>query len=180
MNYLLLDADVIIDLHEFGFWDGFVSQNEISVASTVIYAEALHYFDNSHNKIYIDLDSQLRDRRIKELSATPEDQKEIYDKFDEIYAPSFNPGERESITIISNAKDENLKFCTSDGPAIIILSMLQLEHRGISFENALKHSGIRTKNILQPKHLEKRFRKLVTEGKQNIISGKGFKKFKYF
>lgn len=176
MNYLLLDADIIIDLHELDLWDAFVSQNDVFIASTVIHTEALHYFDKNKTKIYIDLQAQLKAGKIKELSAIIDEQKKLFDKFEDFFQSTFDAGELESITIIDGGANENLKFCTSDGAAIVILSMLQLEHKGISVENALKHSGIKIKNILYPKHYEKRFKKLITEGKQNIISGKGFRK----
>ena len=176
MNCLLLDADVIIDLYRLGLWNGIVVQNNVSVASTVAHVEALHYYDESNTKTYIDLSSEIQNGKITELCATVEDQKAISDKFDPIAGPTVNPGELESIAIIHSGTDANIKFCTCDGPAIIALSMLQLDHRGISFETALRQAGIRTKNILIVKYSEKRFKKLITEGKHNLVSGIGFKK----
>lgn len=175
MNCLLLDANVIIDLHTLGFWNGFVTQNKVSIASTVFRVEALYYYDKSGNKTSIDIMAQVQNGSITELSADVKDQAGIIAKFNKQYDPELDAGELESIAIIVNSKDKDLKFCTCDGAAIRAVSMLQLDDRAVSLEAAIKQSGMKVKDV-EYEHSEKRFKKILTEGKLNLVGGRAIKK----
>lgn len=67
--------------------------------------------------------------------------------------------------------DEDVFFCTADGPAIRAAAMLDMSHRSISFETALRQSGL---SRWIPRQLsESFFRSQLEEGKQNRITGQG-------
>lgn len=46
MPIVLLDADIIIDLHKFGIWEHIVKRNEILIPSTVLRREVYYYEDD--------------------------------------------------------------------------------------------------------------------------------------
>lgn len=169
MSFLLLDANVIISLHEFGLWAGFVSQNKIAICSTVI-NEALHYYDPAtDSKINIDLSPQVSNGSIVELSANLQDQAKILSELQKYTnAPIIHAGELESLAILKRDVEKEILFCSCDGASIIALAMLKLGHKGISFEKALKKGGMSRKKLAL-KHTEEYFKKKITEGTLNLI-----------
>lgn len=171
MNSLLLDADVVIDIHGLGFWQQFVKKNKIYVASTVLKVEALFYFDTRHKKRPIKMEYELSKRKLLELDATPSEIKDLQNKFDLAFAPLMDPGELECLTILKRQKD--LKFCTFDKAAIKALALLDLAERGISLERALTECGLH-KN-LPDKYSDKRFQRYLKQGHQMRIMGQGLK-----
>jgi len=48
---VLLDADVIIDLHRFEIWEHIVTRNNILIPSTVLRQEAIYFIDEFGNKL---------------------------------------------------------------------------------------------------------------------------------
>lgn len=55
MNLLLLDADVIIDLHKLELWAKVTKTNKVYAASTIIRREAYYYITAAGQKQYFDL-----------------------------------------------------------------------------------------------------------------------------
>ena len=47
MYIVLLDADVIIDLHKFGIWNIITKRNEVLIPSTILRREVYYYEDDS-------------------------------------------------------------------------------------------------------------------------------------
>jgi hypothetical protein len=55
LRIVLLDADVIIDLHRFGLWKHIVKRNEIIIPSSVLRREVYYYRDEFGFKHRINL-----------------------------------------------------------------------------------------------------------------------------
>ena len=171
MDRLLLpDADVIIELHKLRYWKGVTSGYKIHIASTVL-KEVTHYVDDSGTKIPIDLSGDISSGKVTEDSATPQQIQALLhriprDKID------LDPGELESITIISCQPTDQLKICAIDKAAIKALSFLELRDRAISFEEVLVSCGIWKKGDRIPDHrlTKKRFEDWATEGKFILLS----------
>jgi hypothetical protein len=171
MDRLLLpDADVIIELHKLGYWKGVTSRYKIHIASTVL-KEVTYYEDDSGNKVPIDLSGDISSGRVKEDSASPQQiqallQRIPRDKID------LDPGELESIAIISSQSTDELKICVIDKAAIKALSFLDLRDRAVSFEEILVSCGIWKKGdkISDHRLSKRRFEDWATEGKFILLS----------
>ncbi|MFH0771075.1 MAG: hypothetical protein V1933_00425 [Candidatus Omnitrophota bacterium] len=161
---LLLDADVVIELHKLGYWKGITGRYKIHIASTVL-KEVTHYLDDSGKKTPIDLSGDINSGKVKEESASLQEiqillQRIPRDKID------LDAGELESVTIISSHSADELKICVIDKAAIKALSFLDLRDRAFSFEEVLINCGIWKKGdrISDPRFTKKRFESWAAEG----------------
>jgi len=63
---VLLDADVIIDLHRFGIWESILKKSKILIPSIILRREVFYFIDGTsikHFKKYLDEGSILRIQR---------------------------------------------------------------------------------------------------------------------
>lgn len=173
MLLLLLDADVIIDLHRLGIWKHIIKNHKVHIPSIVLHKEVYYYEDDSGTRHYIDLQKELG-VTINELSCSAEELLSFNAQFDRVFQEELHDGEKEALVLLQ--KQEELLLCTCDCAAIKALALLDLSDQGISFENLLKKSGINKK--LEYKHTEKRFKKCLNEGSIMKIQERGLKKSK--
>ncbi|MBU4320861.1 MAG: hypothetical protein L6246_10340 [Thermodesulfovibrionales bacterium] len=168
---LLLDADVIIDLHKFGLWNQIAKNHKVNIPSIILRREVYFFESTDGNRYSIDL---IKEAGItfNELSCSAEELFEFKDKFDRVFQEELHDGEKEALVLLQ--KQDDLQLCTCDYAAIKALGLLDLSAQGISFENMLKKSGINKK--LEFKHTEKRFKKYLTEGSIMKIQGRGLEK----
>ena len=104
MRIVLLDADVIIDLHKFGIWDIIVKQNEILIPSTVFRIEVYYYEDDSGFKHSIDLSKEVGDT-FAEISVIAQDIFNFKRKFERFIEEEIDPGETEALKILNERAD---------------------------------------------------------------------------
>lgn len=167
-SLVLLDADVIIDLHGFGVWDEILSKYKIFISSIILRQEVYFHEDEEGHKHPIDLVKDV-DKKFKELSVTADDLREFAERFDPVLKAEIHQGEKEALSLVS--ANEEMHFCTCDRAATIALGVLGLADRGVSFEHLLKTAGI-TKKLL-PKHLEKTFQGYLKQASIMRIQGRG-------
>ncbi len=145
-SLLLLDADIIIHLFEFGFWNAVVSHYEVYVVSTVI-REVIHYYPNgdysNEKKIPVDLSDYVVKSKITEVEATVQEQSEILLRLNPV---GLDAGELECIAVMANDKVLDAKFCVKDTLAIKALVFLGLREKSISLEEALRGCGVLRKS----------------------------------
>ncbi|MFH2042927.1 MAG: hypothetical protein ABIJ35_10445 [Acidobacteriota bacterium] len=153
---LLLDADVVIDLHTLGLFDRISKGYEIHITKTVL-DEALYYKSGgAKTKINIrDRVTVIENVAVAHLQTVRKEAKEA--------RLGIDPGELETIACVIQ-EEEGLIFCTCDQAAIKLLAFMNLEGRSISFEKALRSTGYQKKN-LYPRHWEKKFTECIQEGK---------------
>ncbi len=173
MHLVLLDADVIIDLHRLGVWEQIIKKHTIYVSSIILRREVYFYQDTKGSRHPIDLVKEIGGK-INELSCSAQELLAFKEKFDAVFQEDLHDGEKEALVLLQ--KQEDLMLCTCDHAAIKALALLDLSDKGISFENLLKKSGI-TKQ-LEYKHTEKRFQKCLSEGSIMKIQERGLKKGK--
>ena len=161
---LLLDADVIIDLHTLGLFRRITKTYNIFLTREMF--EEAKYYKKDGTKIEIDLkDVTITD--IADLESLRRVQREAKKAM-----LGIDPGESTSIAYLSQT-DEEITFCTCDKAAIKLMSYMEIEQKAISLEEALRSTGYHGKK-LYPRHLEKTFKAAVKEGKALRIQ---FKKF---
>ena len=165
MKLWLLDADVIIDLLSLDVFDRLASSHEIFAASTVI--DEVRFFKRSDEKHPVDLQQQyVSSGLVIELSASPDEIKEVLTKLPAINHENIDPGELESLAILS--REEGLIFCSCDAAAIRALPFLDHSDRGISVESLLKSSGLQ-RSGLKDRHTDQYFKSNLAIGQENKI-----------
>ncbi len=153
---VLLDADVIIDLHTFDLFDAITKGYEVYVARTVL-QEALYYPYRGRNQ-RIDIKDKATIVDANDEAALVTVKREAREAL-----LGIDPGETESVAYLS-VTDKDILFCTCDSSAIRLVSYMGLEQRTISMERALKGIGKSTKS-LRFKHGEKYFQENIQTGK---------------
>ncbi len=171
MLLLLLDADVIIDLHRLAIWGQITKDHKVHIPSIVLHKEVYYYEDNNGIRHYIDLEKEI-EVTINELSCTAEELLSFKNEFDRVFQEELHDGEKEALILLQ--KKDDLVLCTCDHAAIKALALLDLSDQAISFESMLKKAGINKK--LEFKHTEKRFKKILSESSIMKIQGRGLKK----
>ena len=153
---LLLDADVVIDLHTLGLFDRIIKGYEIHVTKTVLDEAA--YFKSGGARTKIDIRDHvtvIENVAVEHLQTLRKEAKEA--------RLGIDPGELEAIACLIQ-EDEGLIFCTCDQAAIKLLSFMNLDGRAVSIEKVLRTTGYHKKN-LYPRHWEKTFTQCIREGK---------------
>ena len=152
---LLLDADVIIDLHTLGLFQKVSKAYDICLTRNV-FEEARYY-----RKDGLEIDIDIKDVTIIE-NIDLESLRKVHKEAKEARL-GIDPGESTSIAYLIQAEEE-ITFCTCDHAAIKLISYMELERKSINLEKALQNAGYHEKK-LYPRHLEKTFKAAVKEGK---------------
>jgi hypothetical protein len=152
---LLLDADVIIDLHSLGLFDKMTKAYDIQVTKTVF--EEAKYYPKKNAKIPIDIKQKVTVIDDVDIGCVQRVQEEAREAM-----LTLDPGETTVIAYIMQFEDD-IKLCLFDKAAIKVISYMNLEEKSVSLESALRKAGHHTK--LLPRHLEKSFKECIKEGK---------------
>ena len=152
---LLLDADVVIDLHSLDLFEKIRKAYDICLTRNVF--EEARYYKKSGAKIGIDIKAVtiIDDVDLESLRKVKREAKEA--------KLGIDPGESTSIAYLCQTKEE-ITFCSCDKAAIKLVSFMELEQKSISLEKTLRDIGYQKRN-LYPRHLEKTFRVYIKEGK---------------
>ena len=152
---LLLDADVIIDLHALGLFGKINKAYDIYLTRNV-FKEAIYYKkDGAKYDIDIKGASIIENVELESLKKVQREAKEA--------RLAIDPGESTSIAYLTQTEEE-ITFCSCDQAAIKLISYMELEQKSISVERALRNAGHQAKK-LYPRHLERTFKAAVKEGK---------------
>jgi hypothetical protein len=153
---LLLDANVIIDLHALGLFEKIAKTYDVHVTRTVFGEAKSFKREGRKQKINIsDKVTVIDDVGLDSLNSVRSEAKEA--------RLGIDPGELESIACLSNTEEE-IVFCTCDKAAITLISYIELEKRSISVEQAAKIAGLRREHLLL-RHSDKTFKECIKEGK---------------
>ncbi len=172
MNSLLLDADIVIELHRMGIWHKFIACNQVTLPSSVF--EEAHCYRNKKGRIHpTNLRSDLKAARILKKEATAIEVASVQNQFAPVLAPYLHTGELEAIAILQKEKTPTMKFCTADGTAWWATVLLDLGDRLISCEEALKQSGLM--RSVHNKLSEKRFKKELRVYQEYKVRGLGLR-----
>ena len=152
---LLLDADVIIDLHALDLFEKLSKAYNICLTRNIF--EEARYYKKGGAKIDIDIKdiTIIENVDLESLRKIQREAKEA--------RLGIDPGESTSIAYLCQTEEEII-FCTCDQAAIKLIAYMELEQKSISLEKALRNIGYHKRN-LYPRHLEKTFKVYVKEGK---------------
>lgn len=140
LQLLLLDANVVITLHELGLWNMILDLCDIHLAGSIIEDEVLYYRDAQGDEQPIDLQVDIAAGRLTRFDVDVSDVRAFKSRFRPGYFESLHPGESESLTYLVNCKEE-LSICSGDKIVYRVLGSLYLSDRGISLEEVLQRIG---------------------------------------
>ncbi len=152
---LLLDADVIIDLHSLDLFKKIEKSYEIFVTVEVI-NEAKYYIQHGKKKP-IDIKqkvTKIENVKVENVIQVEKEAKEA--------GLAIDPGESTSIAYLLQT-DDDIKLCSFDKAAIKLISYMNLEQKSISLEYVLKNAGQHI--TLSKRHSESAFKKSIRDGK---------------
>ncbi len=159
---LLLDADVVIDLNTFNLFEKISKAYDVQVTETVL--KEAKYYPKGNQRIPINIEQKvtvIEDVDINFLGKVSSEAREAM--------LTVDPGEATSIAYLLQNEDD-MSFCTCDHAAIKLVSYMELENKSVSLETALRIASQHKK--LYPRHLDKTFKKCISEGKALRIQHK--------
>lgn len=172
---VLLDADVIIELHKVGAWDGVLIAYNVEVSEIIARQEVQFYYDSTGKRIYTNLEADEKAGRIQIFSATAVEISDTLNIFDQKMRNGLHTGEIEAITILRTlSESRGLHFCSGDKKACEAIGLLGLSEYGLSLEMLLRKVGL-TKPI-RSHFSEKRFRAIIQKASTDRIIGTGLSK----
>jgi hypothetical protein len=169
---LILDANVVIYLHEKGLWQAVLQRCEVHLSGIVIDDEVRFYQGTEHDEV-IDLSPDVAAGRVDRFDAPVADVREFRNQFGPVYRGDLDPGEEESLAHVLHAED----FVISSGDAIVyrILGNVNKGDAGLSLEELLQKLGLGRSGL--PWQYTKAFREKYTRlGQQEAIQGRGRKR----
>lgn len=170
LKLLILDACVVIQLHEMGRWDDILRRCDIHLSEIVARQEVR--FDDA-NGVRIDLTSALDDGSITTFSVTEEDIEAFRNRFDADYLGVLDDGEAESLAYLFASKDDYL-ISSADRIVFRVLGNLHRSEQGISLQEILNRLGSTASQL--PQQYSKAFREQWSEtGFQERMRGVGFR-----
>ena len=159
---VLLDANVIIKLHELNLWEHIVQCYEVHVPSVVLHDEAF-YFDTAYGHEPITLQPFIAAGRIFEIEASADEMRELSQHAFKL-VQTIDPGETEALALLQSERGKNFRFCTGDGQAILAMAVLGLAtDQGVSMEALIRDTGRQVRDI-PPSFSENAFKRRVAEG----------------
>lgn len=174
LKLLILDANVVIHLHELGLWLKLINVCDVHLPRTVV-GEA-DFYEVDGERCYIDLQPDIEHKRVHVFDVVLSEIKAFRDQFDPLYVEGLDPGECEALAYLCRSADF---FLISSGDAIVyrVLGRLNRSDQGISLEEVLQKIGLQQSRL--PWSCSKAFRaKYTKEGEVNALQETGLKKSK--
>lgn len=172
LRFLLLDANIVIQLFELDVWSQFIEKCDVLLARTVAEREAQFFTDEQEERHEIDLNEDIAANRILVVDVAPAELKQFFDRFNPLYLERLDPGEAESLAYLAQSRDP-CHICSSDAIVFRVLAQLGLIERGLSLEEALQQIGLGRKLHSQ---FTRQFRESWTKrGQTESIQGIGMR-----
>ncbi|MCC6739333.1 MAG: hypothetical protein IT452_09820 [Planctomycetia bacterium] len=140
-RFLLLDADVVIEVWRRGAWRHLVSHGEITMVETVR-DEARFYEDADGNRHEIDLAPDVASGNVKIVSVALAQIQQLIESVPAAWRPDMNPGETASLAwLLSQPSEPAYRLCSADHITFRVLGMKRRSEAGISLEEILAAIG---------------------------------------
>lgn len=169
LKLLILDAGVVIRLHELGIWSQFLDQCEVHLSRIVAEKEVLYQQGDEYDED-IDLVPDIACSRVHIFDVPLSELKDFRDQFDTLYLGDLDDGEAESLAYMMKQPSS---FTISSGDAIVyrVLGNLNRSGQGYSLEEILQRIGL-ARALEWP--YSKAFReKYSRDGELDMIQGRG-------
>jgi hypothetical protein len=174
LQLLILDAGIVIHLHELGIWDRVLAQCDVHLSRIVAEKEVL--FEPGDEGKYgkdISLASDIQNGKVHVFDVAVSDVKRFEGQFDPLYLGDMDAGETESLAYMMQVSQDHL-ISSADHIVYKVLGNLGRGDQGISLEEILQKIGL-GRAVDWP--YTKKFREKNTkQGQEDSVYGRGRKK----
>lgn len=166
LRLLLLDACVVIRLHEWGIWERIVERCEIVLPESVV-SESL-YFEADQRKVSIDLEPAVKAGLVEVVRPSASAVQAFLDRFTPAYRGVLDAGEAECLAVLAGSAEPCL-VCSADAIVPRVLGCLRREDQGLSLEELSERCGLGRK--VPAEYGKKRFAESVKRGQSDGFLG---------
>lgn len=139
IRLLLLDANVVIALHELGVWEQTVDRCEVLLPDAV--AQEVKYYSTGERQARIELESAFHSGSMRAVSVTLERLEEFRRRFRPTFLERLDPGEAEALAYLTLEEPE-ASISSADKIVWRTLGVLGMGEQGISLEEILERIGL--------------------------------------
>ena len=174
LKLLILDAGVVIKLHEWNLWEQVIAKCDVHLSSIVAGCESKYYRVDGDDCKDIDVSQAIQDGKITVFEVTPADILAFKNRFDASYFCALDDGEAESLAYLTSRPKLDCKISSGDAIVYKVLGNLNIVEQGIAVEEILQQIGLsREINDFQ---YTRAFREQMTKvGSTDRIQGRGWK-----
>jgi hypothetical protein len=175
LKLLILDAGVVIKLHEWKLWEQVIAKCDVHLSSIVAGCESkYHRVDGDDWDMDIDLSQAIKDGKITVFEVPLADILAFKNRFDASYFCDLDNGEAESLAYLTSQPKLDFKISSGDAIVYKVLGNLNIGDQGIALEEILQQIGLsRRINEFQ---YTRAFRDQMTKvGSTDRIQGRGLK-----
>lgn len=175
LKLLILDAGVVITLHQLGIWRQVVERCDLHVSRVVVEVESLFHRDSSDDQgeygQCIDIQSDVASGAVSVFDVHIGGVERFRQAFDDSYAAGIHDGEAESLAYLFANPQRDWLISSGDAIVFKVLGNCGCAEQGISVEEILSRLGL-TKQLEW--QYTKQFREKYTKiGQQDRIQGRG-------
>ena len=163
LHLIILDANVIIECFKLGIWKALTDKYKVHITSIVLHSEVYFFEDAEGNRVDINLESDISNKVILQLEATPEQIVALKDLVNPNFLDRIDDGEAEAIALLKTGDFDEFRYCTGDTRAIMALSSLGIGSLGVSLEELLDPLG-HAKKVANSSYTKEAFKKKSAEG----------------
>jgi hypothetical protein len=175
LKLLILDAGVVIKLHEWNLWKQVIAKCDVYLSSVVANSESkYHQVDGDDWDQDIDLSKDVEDGKIIVFEVPLADILAFKNRFDANYFCDLDNGEAESLAYLTAQRKLDFKISSGDAIVYKVLGNLNMVEQGVALEEILQQIGLsRRINEFQ---YTKAFRdQMIAAGATDRIQGRGLK-----
>lgn len=142
---IILDADVIIYLHENNLWNDLLQRYAVIIAETV--AREFKYFTDpkTNHRVKGDLTKYENEGFLKILALDAKNLIGMKKKLPNILQTALDPGEEETIGLLYSGVVQDAFLCLADNGAINCAVFLDLGDKCISLETVFRNCDLKRK-----------------------------------
>lgn len=175
LKLLILDAGVVIKLHEWRLWEQVIAKCDVHLSSIVAGREAkYHHADGDDWGQDIELDQAIRDKKIAIFEVLAVDIVAFKNRFDANYFCDLDDGEAESLAYLTGHPKLDLKVSSGDAIVYKALGNLNLVDQGISLEEILQQIGL-SRRINEVQYTKAFREQMTAAGSKDRLQGRGVK-----
>ncbi len=171
LKLLILDAGIVIHLHDLGIWASVLAQCDVNLSRIVVEREVLFQpGDEGEYGEDINLKPDIEASRVCVFDVCVSDVMRFREGFDAIYLGDMDDGEAESLAYLVGQSND---YLISSGDHIVykVLRNLSRGEQGISLEEILQRIGL-GRAVAHP--YTKAFRERCTkQGVEDALCGRG-------
>ena len=139
LRLLLLDANVVLELHRVGLWGQVIERCDLLLARTVM--EESIFYEGEEGKVYLDLESAEADRLFEPIDVDVAEIQRFRSRFTGSFLEKMDAGEQEALAYLVEV-NQSCMISSADAVVWRTLGLLAMGEQGVSLEELLAQLGL--------------------------------------